>query len=121
MRRQPVRTSIVAIVVVTALALLLTGCGGGLPAGDPSISGTVRQLDTTGSGATILVVGSGSVDKASVRVTTSTRILLGTASSSKAGTLADLSAGAAVQVWFTGPVAESYPVQATAGTLLIEK
>jgi len=124
MRRQPVRASIaaiVAIIVVTALTLLLTGCGGGLPAGDPSISGVVRQLDTTADGATILVVGSGSVDKASVRVTTSTRILLGAGSSTKAGTLADLSAGATVRVWFTGPVAESYPVQATAGTLLIEK
>jgi len=27
--------------------------------------------------------------------------------------------GARVRVWFTGPVAESFPVQATAGTVLI--
>jgi hypothetical protein len=31
----------------------------------------------------------------------------------------DLSAGQRVAVWFTGPVAESYPVQATAGAIEI--
>jgi hypothetical protein len=33
----------------------------------------------------------------------------------------DLAVGMRVQVWFTGPVAESFPVQATAGTILIER
>jgi hypothetical protein len=32
----------------------------------------------------------------------------------------DLAVGQTVQVWFDGPVAESYPVQATAGSIVIE-
>jgi uncharacterized protein DUF3221 len=119
MRRQPVRTIIVATLAIVALAVLLTGCGSGLPSGDPSISGTIRQISTTTAGATILVVGGGSVDQASVRITSATRILVDPGSGAEAGTLSDIAAGASVRVWFTGPVAESYPVQATAGTLLV--
>jgi hypothetical protein len=37
------------------------------------------------------------------------------------GSSQELAVGLRVQVWFTGPVAESYPVQATAGTVLIER
>ena len=36
------------------------------------------------------------------------------------GSFDDLTEGTAVQVWFDGPVAESYPVQATAGSIVIE-
>ena len=36
------------------------------------------------------------------------------------GSFDDLTQGAAVQVWFDGPVAESYPVQATAGSIVVE-
>ena len=32
----------------------------------------------------------------------------------------DLAEGTTVQVWFDGPVAESYPVQATASSIVIE-
>jgi hypothetical protein len=35
------------------------------------------------------------------------------------GTAADLGPGQMVSVWFDGPVAESYPVQATAADLRI--
>jgi len=38
----------------------------------------------------------------------------------KLGSFDDLTEGTAVQVWFDGPVAESYPVQATAGSIVIE-
>ncbi|HST60661.1 MAG TPA: DUF3221 domain-containing protein [Longimicrobium sp.] len=37
------------------------------------------------------------------------------------GTAADLAVGARVQAWFTGAVRESYPVQADAGTILVER
>ena len=36
------------------------------------------------------------------------------------GSFDDLTQGAKVQVWFDGPVAESYPVQATAGSIVIQ-
>ncbi len=59
---------------------------------------------------------SSSVDRASVRVTVDT--VVWTAEGVR-GTAADLAAGEQVAVWFTGPVAESYPVQATAGVIQI--
>jgi hypothetical protein len=36
------------------------------------------------------------------------------------GSFDDLTEGTSVQVWFTGPVAESYPVQATASSIVVE-
>jgi hypothetical protein len=59
---------------------------------------------------------SSSVDRASVRVTADT--IVWTAEGVR-GTAADLAAGEQVAVWFTGPVAESYPVQATAGVIQV--
>ena len=35
-------------------------------------------------------------------------------------TFADIRTGTRVSAWFTGPVAESYPVQATANVIVIE-
>jgi hypothetical protein len=54
----------------------------------------------------------GSVDRASVRVTRDT--VVWTAGGVR-GSASDLAQGERVAVWFSGPVAESYPVQATAG------
>lgn len=55
--------------------------------------------------------------KAGVRITDSTRV-------SRRGKgvvgVTDLRVGQQVSVWFTGPVMESYPLQATAGVIVIE-
>jgi hypothetical protein len=58
-------------------------------------------------------------DKASVRVTNKTRIEKLAGKERKPAKFADLKKGVRVQARFTGPVAESYPVQATAGEILI--
>jgi len=50
-------------------------------------------------------------DKASVTVATSTKVIDEAGASVDA---ASLTAGTRVDVWFDGPVAESYPVQGTA-------
>lgn len=83
----------------------------------PSIRGTVTRtspgrilieeepLDSTGSA------------KASVRLTSSTRVLR---SSGEASRPDDLQVGQKVSAWFDGPVMESYPVQATAKAVRIE-
>jgi len=132
------RTSraLAALVVLAALgAAVVGGCGGGTaaqpaspsPSAPPSsaadITGTVSDLSAgTGDDAppVLLVVadpGSGSsVDRASVRVTADT--VVWTAEGAR-GTAADLAVGEQVAVWFTGPVAESYPVQATAGVIQV--
>lgn len=80
--------------------------------GAPSIRGTITLVD----GGTIRVEEvpaeeSGSA-KATVRVDSDTPIRNRDGSPAA---ISDLAVGEVVAVWFTGPVAESYPVQARAG------
>jgi hypothetical protein len=104
----------------------MSGCATvALPDGDPSIRGTITSL-TPGAGGevTILVEAQGipafEYDKASVRVSTDTLVLEGTDGPPYIeATPDDLAVGQEVYVWFTGAVAESYPVQTSAGTVLI--
>ena len=58
-------------------------------------------------------------DKASVRLTKATKVYKWVDGKKKEAKVADLKKGATVQADFTGPVAESYPVQATAKEVLI--
>ena len=58
-------------------------------------------------------------DKASVRLTKATKVYRWVDGKKKEAKLEDLKKGATVQADFTGPVAESYPVQATAKEVLI--
>lgn len=58
-------------------------------------------------------------DRASVTVTDATRIYRREGDGFTAAAFADLEAGQLVQAVFTGPVAESYPVQATAEEIVI--
>ena len=55
-------------------------------------------------------------DKARVAITTKTTIVSGSGGS---GTFADLQIGSAVEVWFEGPVRESYPIQTDAGKIVV--
>jgi len=68
----------------------------------------------------LLVVADGSVagqvDRAWVTVTAQTAVWTATGRRGDAG---DLKQGETVAVWFDGPVAESYPVQAKAGAIRI--
>ena len=113
-------------------AVVAGGCGGSTAQPAPSatappsipagITGTIHQLtrDADSGQTVILVVDDGAiqgaVDRASVKVTSDTVVWMlkgGT------GTAADLGPGQMVSVWFDGPVAESYPVQATAADIRI--
>jgi len=62
-----------------------------------------------------------SVDKAMVRVDGKTRVFVKVGGGWRRGRAGDLAQGRQVEVWFSGPVAESYPVQAYAGTVAILK
>lgn len=122
-----------------AAAMAMAACGGApgepeqpgalasaVPAEAADIIGTVTQLERAGGETRILVeqepTRSAGHPKAYVRVTSRTRMLARTGGGSPArASVADLAQGARVQVWFTGPVAESYPVQAVAGTVLVER
>ena len=108
-----------AVPVLMLAALLLTACAG-VPTTPPGITGTVGTVSPAGDGATILVTGSGQVDKASVFIDARTVLLREDASGTSAALLSEITAGSRVSVWFDGPVAESYPVQGHAGTVLLK-
>jgi hypothetical protein len=125
-----------ALAALAALVLLgaavVGGCGGATaaqpaspsPSAPPSraadITGVVRDLVPGGDAGTavLLVVADGSADgeydRASVTVPSGTTVWTVDA---QRGDTGDLAVGRRVAVWFTGPVAESYPVQATAGAV----
>lgn len=102
------------------VALLLAGCAARPAAGPPAdaapdIIGAVSSR----RGATLLVTQdstrSAGYPGASVRVTSATRVERGTTPASAD----ELRVGTRVEVWFAGPVMESFPVQATAGRVRI--
>ena len=108
-------------IVMLALLVSITGCASTPPTQDPSIRGTITKAELTGGGiGTILIEGplSGdtSFDRASVTVASDTEVFSADGSEVEAARLAE---GQRVEAWFTGPVAESYPVQATAAAVKI--
>jgi hypothetical protein len=129
------RVGTVAFAVVAVLALAgvaAAACGGDGGAASPSptappavpadITGTIHDLtrnDATGL-PLLLVVDDGAMpgapDRAWVTVTPDTIVWM---LKGGRGSAADLGAGQMVSVWFDGPVAESYPVQAKAGVIRI--
>jgi hypothetical protein len=118
------RLAIPAIVLV-ALLFLPAGCGGA--SADVNIRGSIASLEAAQNGGdvlgTMLVQGAieedTEYDQASVRITRSTKIVAGEGYGASSATFEDLVVGRRVEVAFEGPVAESYPVQATAAQVTI--
>jgi beta-N-acetylhexosaminidase len=93
-----------------------------LPSEPPSIAGRVTAVDLeTGPTGVIRVEAnpedSAGSDKAVVRVTAATTVRAPGPATLES---AEIRVGQWVRVWFTGPVRESYPVQADAGTIVID-
>lgn len=103
---------------LVAGALLLSACSD-VPREPASITGTVSDIAQADDATTILVTGTGQFEKASVLLDARTTMLRNTTSGVAALRLYELVDGVKVSVWFDGPVAESYPVQAHAGTILM--
>lgn len=109
---------------ILPLLALLCACTGpnpktqaALPEEPPYLRGAVTAIDD----AEIRVEADPSATaisaKAVLRLTEETHILWRTGEPADRG---DLRLGAVVSVWVSGPVLESYPVQATADTVVIE-
>ncbi|MCE5192023.1 MAG: YobA family protein [Actinomycetia bacterium] len=119
------RASCITLTCVAALAMVLAlaGCAPAPPREAPSISGTITIV-TPGEGnlGNVLVEGPSGAgvayDRASVNITSSTTVLRVTPKGYERIMFSDLRSGMKVHVWFTGAVAESYPVQATAKALV---
>jgi beta-N-acetylhexosaminidase len=116
-----------ALAVFAVLALGACGDDDGedLPE-NPDIRGTITSVTEDGGDVlgTVLIEGviedDTSYDKASVRVEDDTEIFQEAEDGSLAEvTFAELHVGLQVEAWFTGPVAESYPVQAKAAKIVI--
>lgn len=93
------------------------------PNGPPSIEGRITALQKSGDRVGRINVdarpGSAGLDKAAVRISESTT-LIGPPPRPKATDFNALHEGLWVRVWFVGPVGQSYPVQANAGTIVID-
>jgi len=111
-----------------ASALCFIGGAGAQDGVKADIRGQIAKLTPTKDAkvllGTLLVEGDiekgiTGYDKAWVKITPKTKIEKLVGKDRKPATFDDLKVGARVQVNFTGPVAESYPVQASAGDILI--
>lgn len=129
MHRRPATPKAQHLIATVALLLLLAVAGCSLgpvrpPAGDPSIEGVITQLTSSAEGGALRIESAGDPvyehDKASVRVDAETMLMREETDGAYVRiAFADLAEGMTVSVWFEGPVAESYPVQAYAGTLVV--
>lgn len=111
-----------------ALLLLCLACGGSGSRSSPRETPDVLTTEAairgtiTHRGADRILIEEEPLDssgsaKASVRLTSATRVLRG---GGETGRRDDLTVGQEVSAWFDGPVMESYPVQATASAVRIE-
>jgi hypothetical protein len=115
-----------ALLFLSAGLALAVGCQAstpGLPVGPASIAGRVTAVQRSGERIGTVRVEEREADvagsaKAVVRITQRTAVV-GVPPAGKADFNA-LRVGQWVRVWFVGPVRESYPVQADAGTIVID-
>lgn len=130
MKRSSLGTA-AAVFFLATLVALAAGCGRDGPSGKPAdiegfVSSTWGISADPGPGGvrgSILIDGEDAAGtgrgKASVDVTEETLIWDMTGSKARKAGFEELEVGQRVQAIFTGPVAESYPLQATASEIII--
>ena len=112
-----------AVLIACVVALTWSCAPTSLPEEPPSIRGQITSITPSekGSEGSVLIEGAKEsdteYDKASVRITTDTQIF--DADGNPGLSFGDLETGMRVEAWFTGAVAESYPVQALAETVRV--
>lgn len=105
------------VIALCLIAFASTGCAAEESLGSPDIRGVISAItiDDEGDGGTILVVGEleadTEYDQAYISVGDDVEIV---GPDGKRAAFDEFSPRTEVEVWFIGPVAESYPVQATA-------
>lgn len=115
-------SSRIAVLLAVATGLACASAAVGVPSGSPGITGQITSVSRAGDRIGSIRVEeqptqlSGSA-KAVATVTQGTVVLRGV---SDQRDFNDLRVGQWVRVWFDGPVMESYPVQAKAGTIVID-
>jgi hypothetical protein len=116
----------ITIIILSLILIIFAGCSAnpGPPATavyQIGIRGIIKDINISKDGANILVEGKIQedtvYDKASVRINTDTMIQKDNLN--RLFEVSDLKLGDKVEVFFKGPVAESYPVQGTADIVRI--
>lgn len=120
---------IAGLVALSVAIALAAGCGqSGPPDSPPSIRGVVTSIDATNGGGSMRVVWTqdpmvgemAEYDAAQVGVSSDTKAWRMTDSGeAESVQFAQIVVGDVVEAWFSGPVAESYPVQAGADDVLV--
>lgn len=118
-------------IAVVVAGFALAGCASGTPSvpfTEPDIRGVVTSVSGAGDAVSMRVVWADDVaigaqagyDAAQVTANEDTEVFSRAADGSTAAAgAADITVGTVVEAWFEGAVAESYPVQATAGAIVI--
>jgi len=117
-----------ALAALVALTVCAGGCSNGEPDRVPDLRGVVTSIAPSDAGGSLRVVwaddpaigAKADYDAAQVTVTDETVLRKSSPTSKRQPqplAFAQLRPGDIVEVWFTGAVAESYPVQATAERL----
>ena len=118
------------MLLVAAATIMIVACGDNepsAPSGEPDITGVVKTASASSTGSAVdaflVAQGDGDYDKAAIAVAADTewyRAGGGKVEPIEAPATYTLT-GKLVEVQFTGPVAESYPVQATAGWIIVHE
>lgn len=121
LRRLPLR--LLTLALVLALAGLSTSCVTPVPPdADPSIRGVITDITSGGEGGTVLVVWHESLGEVYDLDSIAASIDENTEVFDREGDLiefADLEVRDVVDVWVTGPIAESYPPQGRADAVRV--
>jgi hypothetical protein len=111
------------LTLLALACLAAAACGGGAASRPADITGIITSVSGRTDGVTVLVESDPSTPstgaKASVAVTSGTRIARRVQSGNVAATMRELVPGTMVDVWFDGPVLTSYPVQGKAQAVVI--
>lgn len=115
------------LLIAAAIAVLLAYAVGTLLSAKPSVPDarpTSTGIITAYEGGRILVEefpAEQRGDKCWFAITNQTKIWRQENGSLSAATAQELSVGMRVRAWASGPVAESYPCQATGGVIVVER
>jgi hypothetical protein len=120
MRNRAVRYWLGIVALSVSVALLAAGCAPRPPRAEPDFPAVVvRSVSANDSGYGSVLVESTASGKASINVTADTKVLREVGGAYERAAFSDIAVGQTLDVWTTGQVAESYPVQAWATAVVI--
>lgn len=116
----PMRKSRAGLVLLATFALVTAAsCGPRIPRAAADFPAATVLSVTPGSDGGSVLVDSEKAGRALVNIAPETRVLVRRDGRYERATFDALAVGQTVDVWTTGRVAESYPVQAWATTVLV--